>query len=319
MKCLAAWCLLVLTALWQPALAAAAANKTPSGVTVSPAFQQVQVQASELQHDLHFTITNNDLSVENIQLTTQDFNALSDSGGLFFVGTNPTALQKKYGLASWLQLPVNSVTVLPKQTVEVTASILNQPSLAPGGHYGALMLGLSSNDSSGGRNKIAVHPVASSLLFVNKAGGDIHSLKLSSVQASHGLFELPSSVILTFHNDGNTHVVPRGLVTLTSPKGKLVSQGVINESSGLLLPGLDRKLTVALKTVSAASLPGRYKLTVNFRFDGLDQYRTYQTFLSLTSPLWLIFFCLLGAVPIGLGTFFFLKRRRGRPKKPSER
>ncbi len=256
----------------------------PQGITVSPAFQQVQVLAVEPQHELDFTVTNHRPSAENIQLTTQDFNELADTGGLFFVGSNPTALQKKYGLATWLTLPQTSVVVQPQQTVKIIAYIRNDSTLAPGGHYGALMLGLSEGAATPKPNQVAVHPIASSLLFVNKVGGDIHSLKLTSVEASHDTFKLPSKVVLHFLNDGNTHVVPRGTVTITNPKGKLVSQGVINENSSLILPQVNREFTVDMMKVASADKAGKYKLTVNFRFDGTDQFRSYQTSILLKSP-----------------------------------
>jgi hypothetical protein len=260
----------------------APATKTPSGVTVSPAFQDVQIQADEPRHLLQFSITNNRPTVESIQLSTTDFGALSETGGLFFIGANPTDLQKKYGLSKWLSLPEPSVTIQPKQTTKINAYILNGQTLSPGGHYGALMLALSSeNQASSKNNKIALHPIASSLLFITKLGGDTHKLKLNNVDFSHNPLSAPSSVTLRFYNNGNTHLIPRGTVTLTSPGGKVISQGTINQDSNLILPEVYRKYTVPLIKVSTAIRPGNYKLTVNFRFDGYEQFRTYQASIFL--------------------------------------
>jgi len=284
-KCLSKLCLLIILML---AVAAGnrhglAASQTaqPSGITVSPAFQQVIIQPGEAQQPISFRITNDKTTSQALVLSTADFNTLSESGGLFFVGTNPTELQKKYGLAKWLSLPQKQVTLQPKQTITISGAILNLPDLAPGGHYGALLLALQNSPSATSSNSIAVHPIASSLLFATKLDGDTHKLYLSNVYLDRKLLNLPTSVTLRFRNDGNTHVIPRGVVTITSPSGKLVSRGIINESSGIILPEVYRQYAVPLQTIASANTPGKYKLQVDFRFDGISQYRTYRQSLFL--------------------------------------
>jgi hypothetical protein len=261
----------------------------PSGTTISPASAQIELQGAEVQHPLQFKITNNESEAQTINISTADFNTLGESGGLAFVGTNPTAIQKKYGLATWVALPQNTITVQPKQTTTINAYIQNQPNMSPGGHYGALMLAISTPGSgSKDRVKVALHPIASSLLFVNKIGGDTHTLKLTNVMVAKNPFKLPGSVTLRFKNDGNTHLVPRGVVSITSPNGKLISRGVINEDSGLVLPETYRRFSVPLKTISPPLRPGKYTLRVDFRFDGYNNFRSYQSKILLLTPLVLI-------------------------------
>src|SRR4051794_27905573 len=75
---------------------------TPKGITVSPALQQVSIPGDVKDEPITFAITNNEHTTQNLSLSVADFNTLDESGGLFFIGTNPTALQKKYGLAKWI-------------------------------------------------------------------------------------------------------------------------------------------------------------------------------------------------------------------------
>jgi hypothetical protein len=271
-------------------LAATSPSHTPSGITLSPAIVQAQIQTTEGQHQLDFKITNNESVPQKINITTADFNTLDESGGLVFVGTNPTKLQKKYGLATWLTLPQTSVTLQPKQTSTINALITNQDSMAPGGHYGALMLSLedSSQANLSGNNKVSLHPIATSLLFVSKLGGDTHKLQLRNVYSSHNIIQLPTTTTLRFYNNGNTHLVPRGEVNITTSRGKLISKGIINENSQIILPGTYRRYSVDLRKISTPLLPGKYKVDVNFRFDGYDQFRTYQTSQFLLPPVMLI-------------------------------
>jgi hypothetical protein len=292
-------------------LAAQNPQQPPSGVTLSPAVVQAAITSSEPDHLLTFTLTNNTNKAQAINISTADFNTLDESGGLVFVGTNPTKLQKKYGLATWITLPQTTVTLQPKQPTKITAILTNQDSLAPGGHYGALLLGLTNNSASqSNQNKVALHPIASSLLFVNKVGGDTHKLRLTDVYANHNIFKLPGSVTLRFYNSGNTHVIPRGTIEVTDPKGKLVSRGIINENSGIILPETYRRYSVALKNFSNPAIPGKYKITVNFRFDGYEQFRTYQTTQFLLTPLLVIFFVIFLAGLLAI--IFSLKNHKVR-------
>jgi hypothetical protein len=271
---------------WAPKGSASAPTipaATP-GITLSPAVVQTEIASTESEHQINFQITNNKPAAQDINISAADFNTLDESGGLVFVGTNPSKLQKKYGLASWISLPQLSITLAPKQTATITAIISNQGSLSPGGHYGALMLSLNDASRPGGSNKVAVHPIASSLLFVNKVGGDTHKLRLTDVNSSHSIFKLPSSTELRFYNDGNTHLIPRGTVEVTDPRGKIVAKGIINENSNLILPETYRRFSVPLNKISSPALPGKYKITVNFRFDGYDQFRSYQTSRFLLTP-----------------------------------
>jgi hypothetical protein len=293
-------------------LAATSTPNTPSGITLSPAIVQSQIQATEAQHQLDFKITNNKSVPQTINITTADFNTLDESGGLVFVGTNPTKLQKKYGLATWLTLPQTSVTLQPKQTSTINAFITNQDSLAPGGHYGALMLSLeeANQASLSSNNKVSLHPIATSLLFVSKLGGDTHKLQLSNVYTSHNIFQLPGTATLRFHNNGNTHLVPRGEVNVTTSRGKLISKGIINENSQIILPGTYRRYAVDLHKISTPLLPGKYKMDVNFRFDGYDQFRTYQTSQFLLTPAFLLL--ILVVIFALVVVLFILKNRKFR-------
>jgi hypothetical protein len=279
--------------------ATAAAGQRQSGVTVSPAFQQVSVKPGDAQQPVNFTITNDKPVAQTFDISADDFNTLGESGGLFFVGTNPTELQKKYGLAKWVSLSQKQITLQPKQSISLQAKILNLPDLAPGGHYGALMIAATnSNHPAQTSNNVALHPIASSLLFVTKVGGDTHKLSLSTVAAKHSLFAVPESVTLRFHNDGNTHVVPRGNVMLSSSGGKLISKGVINQDSTIVLPEASRQYSVVLAPINGGGRPGKYVLRVDFRFDGISQFRSYQQSFRLLPAKYILGIALLILVGI---------------------
>lgn len=266
----------------------AASPKTPTGITVSPAFQQVTIQEGSAEQPIEFSVTNDKSTVQTIHLSTADFNTLDESGGLFFVGTNPTDLQKKYGLAKWLILLSESVTIQPKQTAVIKAKVVNQSTLAAGGHYGAINMTLGESASNSASSSVAIKPVASELLFVTKLGGDTHKLSLANVYRTNSIFKLPNSIELRFRNTGNTHLTPRGTVTITNSRGKIVGKGIINEDSRIILPETYRRFGVVLNQYSESSTFGTYKLTVNFRFDGIDKFRTYESSFTYVPAIYLV-------------------------------
>lgn len=283
-----------------------AAAATPGGITVSPAVHQVDLDASVLSQPVHFRVTNDQGVAQTLHLSVADFNTLGDSGGLVFAGTNPTALEKKYGLAAWAQLSQSSVTVPANSTVSVVVNILNAASLTPGGHYGALMLAVDSGQSGSGANVVSLNPVAASLLFVTKIGGDTHHLVLTSAAAAHSLFSLPSVVTLGFQNTGNTHLVPRGVVTLYHGSS-LIRKGIVNEDSAIILPESTRLYAVPLKSLSGLATPGTYTLQIEYRFDGYDQFRTYRTTILYIPLLWVGAGILLLAL-LAVGVVVWLRR-----------
>jgi hypothetical protein len=284
-------------------------SKPPTGITVSPAFAQISIQATETEHPFQFRMTNDQNFPVTLSLSSADFNALNDTGGLFFVGSNPTALQKKYGLAKWMSIPSSTVTVPAKQTANVEVSILNQDTLTSGGHYGAVMISIAENTAAPtAQNKISVQPVASLLLFVNKVGGDIYKLNLNNISITRSFFGLPSNATLRFYNGGNTHLLPRGTINITNSGGKLVGRGVINENSNIILPETYRRFSTPLIKISGIGIMGKYKMDVNYRFDGYDQFRTYQTSFFVIAPLG---FAIIGLIfaAAGAGVYWLSKRR----------
>ena len=276
-----------------------ASAAAPSGLTVSPAFQQVTIQAGASDQPVSFKITNDRPVAQNLSFSVRDFNTLNESGGLFFVGTNPTDLQKKYGLAKWFSLPTKNITLQSHQTITLNGQILNLPDLSAGGHYGALMISLGSDQPNG---RVGFNPIASSLLFVTKPQGAIYQLSLSNVYFKHSLVSLPGSVTLRFQNTGNVHIVPRGSVYINGPNGRLVSKGIINQNSNIILPGTFRRYNVTLNKISGTSAIGTYKLHADFRFDGINQYRSYEknVFHIPMAELILIILIIIGLVMVML-------------------
>lgn len=253
---------------------AAAAAPAPGhgGITVSPAFQQVVVAQDTPSKTFDFSVTNHTTETAEFALKTVDFGSLDENGGVLFMGQSNQALNYKYGLSQWVTLGQDRIVVDPGQTVKVPVTIENKESLAPGGHYGAVLV--EPADQNGHPTKVEINQVMSSLLFVTKQGGEIYGLHLQDYSVSTHLFSTPASVKLRFQNPGNVHVIPQGVAYITDPHGRMVKQGFINPGSAIILPETFRQLPIAMQTTAVAWIPGRYHLHIAYRYMGQSSEQT---------------------------------------------
>ena len=249
----------------------ASAQNTKQSVTISPFLQEVRIEAGDATKDFTLSLTNRTGSPQVFRLTALDFGSLNDTGGVVFAGSNASSLIKKYGLANWLTLSSKEVPLDSNKTAKITATIINDTSLSPGGHYGAVVASIDSTDDA--TNQIAINQQLSSLIFATKVGGEKYDLKLGRIVPQGGKFRLPKAVVLHFMNPGNVHVIPRGKVRILAAGGKVISEGVINEDSSFVLPETTRQIPVEMRAVGRAGIwPSAYQIQADYRYDGIDVY-----------------------------------------------
>ncbi|MEK7600084.1 MAG: hypothetical protein AAB462_03570 [Patescibacteria group bacterium] len=287
-----------------------------SQVTIVPFLQTVRVESNEPTKTVDLTITNRSSKTQNFHLNVLNFGTLNETGGLVFSGNNASTLAKKYGLATWLRLSVSDLVLEPTQSSTVQATIINDVSLTPGGHYGAVVASVNTKDDVGG-NKVNVKQELSSLIFATKVGGEKYDLSLKGVKYDVGWGQLPSQITLRFKNTGNVQVVPRGIVKIVSPRGNVVSQGVINEASSYVLPETYRQLPVSLKSVAKEGIwPKFYRLDVYYRYDGINSFTAKSYTLYLVNWAAIVAFIATTALIVFIifKAWKYEMHRRSRPK-----
>lgn len=292
-------------------LASAAETPKPTpGITLSPFLQQLSIAPDDASRSFTLSVTNHTTAEQVVKLTARDFGSLDETGGVLLEGSK--GYSQKYGLATWIHLETDTVSLKPKETRTVTITIGNETSLRPGGHYGAIVSSIDSVTAPSD-NYIGINQQLLSLILLTKVGGEQYDLRLDRVSQNGNLLHLPNQISLHFKNPGNVHVIPRGLVKLTSPGGTVVAQGIINAESAYILPESARELLVPLNSVAnALPVPGLYHLEVEYRYDGIDRVAHKQvTVKYLNLGLYLVLLMLLA------GVGFVLYRRKMAPKKSS--
>lgn len=309
-----AWCAGIIFALvsgFWPGWASAATGGT--GLVVSPAFAQVVVPADKPSVQYALKLTNRNPTDQNFRLSVVDFGALDEQGGVAFLGTPASELVHKYGLASWMVLEKNAVFVSAGATMEVLVTIDNRATLAPGGHYGAVLATAVDDAGQPASQQVGVKQVLSSLVLAVKDGGQQVDLRLASQTSAAGWVRLPGRVELRFQNGGNVHVVPRGVVEVKDPVGRVVERAAINEASGVILPESFRRYRVGLLGTKVAWLPGRYSLTTTYRYDGTEATKTLVTGFWYAGAIvvWMVGLLALAAVG-GLAWWLWVRPRHRR-------
>lgn len=273
--------LLVLVLLALPAAATAVEKpKKSGGVTITPAMQEVEIKDSLIKQSGTFTVRNNSDQPAAFELSAIDMGALDETGGLIFSGL-PQDYLKKYGLAEWVELPRKRIEIATAKTETVSFNIRNSENLSPGGHYGAIIVKQVPRQAAQPVRQVTISPQAASLLFLLKRGGEVYKLSLPGFRANTSVWNLPTKVELPFKNEGNVHVVPRGIVRLKNTLGNEIAKAVINPESSYVLPERSRALHVAFDNLPKNIWPGRYTIEVDYRYDGQENFtRVSQTFYT---------------------------------------
>jgi hypothetical protein len=291
--------------------------ESTGGVVISPPFQQVTVGDAK-NTTFGVTLTNRTASDQTITATTVDFKSLDESGGVAFLGSEITSLQKKYGLAKWLALDSAPMVIPSGGSKKVTVLLDNRQDLSPGGHYGAIIFKIEGGKSAGSQNSVDVKQVLASLVFAKKLGGEQYDLRLTSIDSASKWAGGDQKLKLRFYNPGNVHVVPRGVVKLIDGKGKVIAKNIINAESGIILPETFRVYPVTFTDVPVLE-PGTYKLVAEYRYDGLASTAKFSKDIKIFD--WR-YAATVGAVasvilvPVLAVAKFAAHRRRKRRKQP---
>lgn len=255
----------LLVAYHQSAIATQAA---PSGITITPPISTISLPADQTRYRFTVMLQNHEDHGVNLTVRAEDFGNLDETGGVYFLGSEPSERWDPHRLADWMTISPQSLRLNPGEQEEVVVEILNDHNLSPGGHYGALVASIDTrrNDSD-----IAINQALSALLFVNKIGGEEYRINVQSVDTEPQWWGGVNDVAIKIQNTGNTHLIPRGSVTLEDPLERTISQGVINTTSTILLPDSSQAFEASLTQTALPLWPGKYTLVLAYRYDGQDE------------------------------------------------
>lgn len=272
-----------------------------NGITVTPVFQEVTLDAATGTARATIEITNSSPQILTLEVFPTEVNQVDELGNI--------ALEQFSGAASeslpYVSFSQDRISLEPDSTQSIEVLLSDRASLSPGGSYVGVVFRLQRDDESSNQ---VIQPAVVSYLLITKTGGEQFALRLQSVQGLPVLisFGLPKTLSLIFSNEGNIHVQPRGTVSFTDSFGRLIGQGTVNEASQYVLPGRQRRLSQLIS-------PGEALLPVSFVSteimgsvaDDRSLY-TYESSFIIISP----YVVLAGGILITLVTVITVLRKR---------
>lgn len=303
----------VLVALTSLPISALAQETRAGGLTISPSLKELIIGPGLLEAKTTISVRNDTGKDLMATIRLVDFESLDEFGGVSLgqVGAAPSA----YSLAKWMSLPNGESVRLPNnQTIEIPVAIRNDDDLSPGGHYGAAIVSVV-NDEATVANEVSFKQELASLLFVKKTGGETYGIVLETIEPKN-LPDIPASVTLKFKSTGNVHVIPRGYIEITDPRGNLIAKGIINPESTLVLPDKSRQFVTIMQPVAEAKLKGEYKITAYYRYDGMKDFEAKSiTFKRGTAFVSTGIILLVGLLITGVTAWVLKKKKFKKAKK----
>lgn len=290
---------------FHPCVATAYAQDKAS-VTVEPAFSELIIKETDATASSSFRIKNNTDTPLEFTLHPFDIRQTDEKGNIAFYD-KPVGNQ--FTLATFIRVPSESLRIEPGKSTVVPIIVTNSQDMSPGGHYGAIIARFSPVKADSGQKIV---PAISSILFVRKIGGEIFHLSLKKIEFGKRavVFSIPSTVKLLFENQGNTHIIPRGVIELQDVYGKTIYEGTVNDGSTPVLPQLTREIIVPLRQISFGFPIQLYTMSV--RGHGSP---SAVSFAQETSFVYISPTSIIGTIVISLVLWMSLKMMRRRNKR----
>lgn len=283
-----------------------------SGITVTPAVNRIDLVPGQSEVNYNISVINNTSAKATLRAQPVDFKSLNDSGGIAFINSTSRDVNYKYGLSKWLTIEPQEFTVGTNKSQVLTVKITNSQDLTPGGHYAAILFQNQNDRANRGETHVDVNQVVSSLVFIQKLGGEKYNLSLRPIKQSTAWFNLPSIAKLFFTNTGNIQSAPYGLVTILNSSGNEVARGQINTDASMVLPDSTRYFRTEINKTSRSIWPGYYTLRATYHPDGAKKdIKVAETkFLYINLP-----FVLLTIFVVASICYFSLKIYKKRSQK----
>jgi len=272
------------------------ATAEQQGIKVAPAFVTMTLAKDSATKTADIGITNTYTS--KIDLKAELKGVEQEQGLLTPTKDLPEQLKNN------LKISTTRFSLEPGASTTITLLVSDVASLSPGGNYASLVI---TQDTSA-NNTVGLQSAVSVGIFIVKEEGAIKDIQLSDIVLNRFLWNMPHSTDLSFINNGNVTVVPRGKISIltgSTPGGT----AIVNQESVPVFPGNQLKLTSTFKNQSFFTLPGKKTIQIAYRFDGSDTVNI-ATKSFIVVPLWLLFIPII----IILVLYFLIKKLRGKKR-----
>lgn len=251
-------------------------------VSITPTFQELVLDATASAARGSITITNQTDQIQEFEVFAVSLKQLDSQGNVALF--NRPLRGGDDDIFTDIEIQEPTFSLYPNQQKAISFSIQNSINLSPGGHYASLVVRIGS-PPLGAQSTQTIVPALSSSLLIRKMGGEQYNLSLHRmILIDQKLWsKLPTVTQLTFENQGNIHVIPRGQIRISDIFGRVVVEGTINEGSQFILPRTRRDIQVQLRQIRRSWPMMVYTVSTIGSFDsgGVFQQMGFGVYLSV--------------------------------------
>lgn len=223
------------------------------GLAITPFLIEVDTKP-EQKTDHSIAITNTTNEVLPINISVNDF-VPTENGQPRFLDTDHLA-KEQYSLAKWIKITIQpEFTIAPGATTELKFSITPPQNAEPGTHYGGVLFSYRFPQDKNGNTQVEQKVGAIILASLGKGNQQGKITALYHTQPSNKTLDFSA----TFNNFGNTHLVPKGDITISNSFGRTVGNIPLNRDGLVVLPETQKSFTTTWE--SNKTLFGRYTFT----------------------------------------------------------
>ncbi len=216
----------------------ATAQTDVAGIKVKPAITQQRVDPGKTFSGT-LTVTNVSQQQQTYYIQKRNISGLTETGQPQFseqTGAN------EYGLASWIQLPVTSVTLQSGASKEVPFTVAVPADAQPGGHFGAIFF--TQQPPQNTPNGTGVGFEVASIVSIRISGDADDEAQIREFRTDRSLYGTPEvNFTARIENVGNTLVQPVGFIEISDMFGKKVATLPVNDSGAGVFPKSIRQFT----------------------------------------------------------------------------
>ncbi len=225
-------------------------------VTLANARNEVKLDPGET-HRFSMRLYNKSENPIVGSLKVVDFIVRDDKGTPVFLEDLKEPLENSFSAASWLTLPYERLAIAPNDKVTFDITIKVPVNARPGGHYAAVIFETSGTATPTNQSASSVSHRVAGLFYITVAGPVTEKAILTKLTLPSFAEYGPLKVETTISNQGDTHISPRGFLTVTDLFGKTITQNPLEEVN--IFPGTTRSYE---NMVGEHFMAGRYKLTL---------------------------------------------------------
>lgn len=271
----------------------AGAEEDKITLTISPPLVNVKLSPGN-NYTSFVKLVNNSLTEVTVFIEAADFKS-GAQGVVEFIYNE--AGDSRYSLSRWLEFATSTMVLAAQETKDIVFTVNVPVDAEPGGHYAAILAGTKPIGNLSGSG-IKINSTLASLVLLEVKGDIDEKGEIKEFSSSRKVYSQPQVKFkVTFANNGNIHLQPRGEIKIYNIFNKEIGSISINQETafGNVFPESQRQWEFSWNGRKNILDAGRLKAVLFLSYGSQAEVTASQTIY-----FWIIYFKTLAAILLGL-------------------